>query len=117
MIKYVQCLHRHPDMSPAEFRRHWDDYKVLWQGFSEHTGATRVSYSTTLAIDANERIAIERGTADPFDGLVETWAQDGHDLEIPRGDATAHEIQHKVFAKQHEFLDLPRCCFFFTADD
>jgi hypothetical protein len=117
MIKYVQCLHRHPDLSPADFRRHWDDYRALWQGYADHVGALRVSYSTTLAIEANERIAIERGTADPFDGLVETWADDAHVLGLHRDDELAREIQHKVIAKQHEFLDLPRCCFFFTADD
>jgi hypothetical protein len=25
--------------------------------------------------------------------------------------------QQELFSKQHEFLDLGRCCFFFCADD
>jgi hypothetical protein len=117
MIKYVQCLRRHPDLSPAEFRKHWEEYKVLWQDLSDQLAAIRVSFSTTLAIEANDRIAMERGTAEPFDGLVETWAHDAHELETRRAGPAAQEMQRRVFAKQHEFLDLPQCCFFFTADD
>jgi hypothetical protein len=117
MIKYVQCLRRHPDLSPADFRQHWEEYKGLWQELADHLIATRVSFSTTLAIDANEQIAIQRGTAEPFDGLVETWVKDAQDLETRRADRKAQELQSRLFAKQHEFLDLPQCCFFFTADD
>ena len=117
MIKYVQCLRRHPDLSPADFRRYWEEYKVLWAEVARQLAATRVSFSTTLAIDANDRIAIERGTAEPFDGLVETWTHDAHDLEARRGDPAVQELERRLFAKQHEFLDLPQCCFFFTADD
>ncbi|HSF78925.1 MAG TPA: EthD domain-containing protein [Steroidobacteraceae bacterium] len=117
MIKYVQCLRRHPDLSPADFRRHWEEYKALWTEVAQQLAAIRVSFSTTLAIDANDRIAIERGTAEPFDGLVETWTHDAHDLETRRGDPAVQELEHRLFAKQHEFLDLPQCCFFFTADD
>lgn len=117
MIKYVQCLRRHPDLSPADFRRHWEEYKALWAEVAQQLAAIRVSFSTTLAIDANDRIAIERGTAEPFDGLVETWTHDAHDLETRRGEPAAQELQRRLFAKQHEFLDLPQCSFFFTADD
>jgi hypothetical protein len=117
MIKYVQCLRRHPDLSPADFRQHWEEYKGLWQELADHLMAIRVSFSTTLAIDANEQIAIQRGTAEPFDGLVETWVKDAHDLETRRADRKAKELQSRLFDKQHEFLDLPQCCFFFTADD
>jgi hypothetical protein len=85
MIKYVQCLRRHPDLSPADFRQHWEEYKGLWQELADHLMAIRVSFSTTLAIDANEQIAIQRGTAEPFDGLVETWVKDAQDLETRRG--------------------------------
>jgi hypothetical protein len=117
MIKYVQCLRRHPDLSPADFRRHWEDYKPLWQALADHLSAIRVSFSTTLAVDANERITLERGTAEPFDGLVETWVNDARDIATRRADPIAHELQKQIFAKQHDFLDLPQCCFFFTADD
>jgi hypothetical protein len=117
MIKYVQCLRRHPDLSPADFRRHWEDYKAVWQELAERVGAVRVSFSTTLAIDANDRISIERGTEEPFDGLVETWAHDAYALEDRLAGAPVQELQRALFARQHEFLDLGRCCFFFADDD
>jgi len=117
MIKYVQCMRRHPDLSPADFRRHWEEYKPLWQALAEHMSAVRVSFSTTLAIDANDRIALERGTAEPFDGVVETWVKDARDLGLQRSDPAVQELQRRLFASQHEFLDLPQCCFFFAADD
>jgi hypothetical protein len=117
MIKYVQCMRRHPDLSPADFRQHWEEYKALWQELAEHMSAIRVSFSRTLAIDANDRIALERGTAEPFDGVVETWVKDARDLEFQRSDPKVQDLQRRLFARQHEFLDLPQCCFFFTADD
>jgi len=117
MIKYVQCLRRHPDLSPADFRRHWEEYKALWQRLAEQAGAIRVSFSTTLAIDANDRIALQRGTEEAFDGLVETWAHDAIDLEQRLASHAVRELQQQIFGKQHEFLDLGRCCFFFCADD
>jgi len=117
MIKYVQCLRRHPDLSPADFRRYWEEYKVLWQSLAEEVGALRVSFSTTLAVEANDRIVLERGTEDPYDGLVETWAHDAHDLEARLSSKALQELQREIFSKQHEFLDLGRCCFFFCADD
>jgi hypothetical protein len=117
MIKYVQCLRRHPDLSPADFRRQWEEYKLLWQRLATQVAATRVSFSTTLAVDANDRIMLERGTDEPFDGLVETWAHDANELEQRLADTAVRGLVQEVFSKQHEFLDLGRCCFFFCADD
>jgi hypothetical protein len=117
MIKHVQCLRRHPDLSPADFRRHWEEYKVLWQSLAEHVAAIRVSFSTTLTVEANDRIVMARGTEEPFDGLVETWAHDAHDLEERLASPAQRALQRELFSKQHEFLDLPRCCIFFCADD
>ena len=113
----MQCLRRHPDLSPADFRRYWEEYKVLWHSLAEQVGALRVSFSTTLAVEANDRIVLERGTEDPYDGLVETWAHDAHDLEARLSSEALQELQREIFSKQHEFLDLGRCSFFFCADD
>jgi hypothetical protein len=117
MIKYIQCLRRHPDLTPAEFRRHWEEYKQLWQEVAARLAAERVAFTTTLAVDANDRIIIERGTDDPFDGIVETWANDAIDLQQRMTSPSFQGLQHQLVAKQHEFLDLGRCCFFFGADD
>jgi len=117
MIKYVQCLRRHPDLSPADFRQHWEDYKGLWQSLADQVGAIRVSFSTTLAVEANDRIVMQRGTEEPYDGLVETWAHDAHDLQDRLASPEFRAARQELFSKQHQFLDLGRCCFFFCADD
>ena len=117
MIKYVQCLRRHSDLSQADFRRHWEEYKLLWQRLADQVGAIRVSFSTTLAVDANDRIVLQRGTEEPFDGLVETWAHDANELEARLDSPALRELVLAIFSKQHEFLDLGHCCFFFCADD
>ena len=98
MIKYVQCLRRHPDLSPADFRQHWEGYKVLWQSLTD-------------------RIVAERGTEEPYDGLVETWAHDAHDLQDRLASPEFRAARQELYSKQHQFLDLGRCCFFFCADD
>ena len=117
MIKFVQCMRRHPDLSPADFRLHWEEYKPLWEAFARSIGAVRVSFSTTLAIEANQRLSLDRGTEEPFDGLVETWVEDAHDLDDRLASPELEAPQRELFTRQHAFLDLGRCCFFFTADD
>ena len=74
MIKFVQCMRRHPDLSPAEFRQQWEDYKPTWEAFAAMMSAVRVSFSTTLAIEANEQLSLNRGTEEPYDGVVESMA-------------------------------------------
>lgn len=117
MIKFVQCVRRHPDLSPAEFRQHWEEYKPVWEAFVKRIGAVRVSFSTTLAIEANQRLSLDRGTEEPFDGLVETWIEDAHDLDKRLARPELESAERDLFSRQHAFLDLGRCCFFFTADD
>ena len=117
MIKFVQCMRRHPDLTPAEFRRHWEEYKPHWLALAERVDAVRVSFSITLAVEANDRLALSRGTEEPFDGLVETWVKDAHDLDERLASHDLEEAQRDLFTRQHAFLDLGRCCFFFTADD
>lgn len=117
MIKLVQCLRRHPDMTPADFRRHWEEYKPAWEALAAQAGAHRVIFSLTLAIDANDRLALQRGTAEAYDGMVETWARDAQDLEERLADPTAQAAREEILRMQHGFLDLPQCCFFFAAED
>jgi len=117
MIKLVQCLRRHPDLSPADFRREWENYKPVWQAYADRFGAERVSFSTTLAVDANDRMAMERGTEEPYDAVVETWVHDAGDLDERLGHEGTATVRATILRLQHEILDLPRCCFFFTADD
>ncbi len=117
MIKLVHCLRRHPDLAPADFRRYWEEYKPAWQALAGLAGAQRVSFTTTLAIDANDRMPLERGTEEAYDGMVETWAIDARDLDERLADPAAQHARAEVVRLQHEFLDLPRCCFFFAVDD
>lgn len=117
MIKFVQCLRRHPDLSPADFRRLWEGYKPTWQAVAGQLGATRVSFSTTLAVEANDRLMMERGTDEAFDGLVETWVHDASDLDARRAAEPVQDLLRELSSKQHEMLDLARCSFFFCDDD
>lgn len=117
MIKHVQCLRRHPDLTPAEFRHHWGEYQLLWRALAEQLRAVRVTFSTTLEVEANQQIVVLRGTQEPFDALVETWLHDALELGERFASPTAAEPRRAVFAKQHQFLDLGRCSFFFAADD
>jgi len=117
MIKFVQCMRRHPDLTPAEFRQQWEDYKPAWEAFAALMNAVRVSFSTTLAIEANQQLSLNRGTEEPYDGVVETWIEDAHGLEELLATPVVEAAQRDLFTRQHAFLDLGRCCFFFTADD
>jgi uncharacterized protein (TIGR02118 family) len=63
MIKIVLLLHRRPDLSPEEFRRHWHDvHRPLLE---------RLPGLQRLVL--NEVLPGPDGTPPPYDGIAEDW--------------------------------------------
>jgi hypothetical protein len=117
MITFVQCVRRRPELSPAEFQRHWELYGEQVRALAEASNALRFSLSRVLAVEENLAVIASRGTSEPFDGLVQiSWTSGSAAMaDVERafaGTAIAAMQRH-----QEEFMDLERCSFFFTFQD
>jgi len=114
MIKLVQCIRAKPDMTPAAFRAAWGRYGELLETVRDVLGIREIELTTTLAVEANARIMVNRATAEPFQAMAEIWWDRAsileEALETPEGRAAVARIN----ALQEEFMDLPRCAFFFA---
>ena len=74
MIKFIQCVKAKSDLSIPEFRGHWQEYEKRAQAIAGATDAVRVVANLTLAVEQNLEIQLNRGTSEPFDGVLEiSW--------------------------------------------
>ena len=118
MVKYVQCIRRRAGLTVPEFRTRWTAYAENIRRIAPGLGAKRVSLSTMLAVGDNVRIQTQRGTADPFDGMVEVYFQSGAKtietiLSSPANLAAMEEMVRAL----SEFADIPGSAFFWAQDD
>ncbi len=74
MIKFVMCLHRHPDMSRAEFQDYWQNkHAPLFQSFVDTHKAKRYVQDHTIDTPMNQVLRESRGMVEEYDGIAEVW--------------------------------------------
>ena len=117
MIKFVMCLHRHPEMSRDEFQRYWrDDHAPLFQSFVGTHKAQRYVQDHTIDSPANAMLRESRGMALEFDGVAEVWFES----EQAFIDAMSSEEGQKLGAILHDdeskFIDHARSAAFLARE-
>jgi len=117
MIKYVQCVRRHPDLDPAEFRSRWDDYIAIVRRISEGSGATRLTSGFSLVHEQNALIQSDRGTAEPFDAVVEVWWTSGANALAHLGKEELNGDFEALQKLQPTLIDLEHSSFFFIDEE
>jgi hypothetical protein len=117
MIKLVFCVRRKPELSVQEFRNRWKDHQTFTRNIAKAMHAVRVTHSTTLAIEENEDFRLTRGTAEPFDALMEVWWKDSGPVSEGFKNKQIQEMILRMRADQNKMVDLPRSMIFFTSED
>lgn len=117
MLKFVQCIKGQPDIELYEFRQYWAEYRTLVESFLRSHGSTRVDFSTALAVEDNLRVMVERGTRQPYDGMVEGYFENAVQLRNLVEDPGFQKGLAKIQAFQDEFIDLGKSTFFWAIDD
>jgi hypothetical protein len=117
MIKFMQCIRRKPQLSAAEFRRHWDRYKEVWVEIARVSKAARMATSLGLEIDHNTTVQLARGTREPFDGVLEVWWGSGDHVNQCMQDPAIREKLAAMRQLQEEFIDLASSSFFFASEE
>jgi len=117
MIRFINCMRKRPGMSSEQFRQYWNDTKfdAIIGRVVEYTGAAGYSKNLTLLVAANELMQERRGgSAQPFDGVLEYWWDDGARLNSVLHTPQCDLLMKSMLEYQREFVDLENSCAFFA---
>ncbi len=117
MIKFVYCVRRHPDVTPAAFKKYWlENHGPLVRSYAQALRAKKYVQSHTLDTELNVYAQMPRGSKPAYDGITEVWWDKAEDviaaLSTPEG-----QTANKILAEDEaRFCDLPNCSVFFTEE-
>ena len=115
MITYIQCVTSKAELSIQEFRDQWEKYGRLAEALADKSGAVGLFMNTTLQVEENLEIRLNRGTSEPFDGVLKfCWRNAAGLDEILQQEEPARLLE-ELRSHQDEFMDLDRSSFFFAA--
>jgi len=116
MIRFVHCVRRNKTLDSGEFRRFWNSAKFqsLLDRLVILSGARRIERNLTLMIEANTLMQEERGTEDPFDGLIELWMDSARDLNSALDSDEFQQLMLEMEEYQSRFIDFHESRRFFT---
>lgn len=118
MIRFIHCVKARSDISPVDFRNFFTgpELKSFLDKAIEMTNAVSYRLSSTLNIEANTGLMEERGGAEPFDGILEIWWENGSDLMKIRESEEFKQAMYESTAYQMQFVDFSRSSRFFVED-
>jgi hypothetical protein len=117
VIRFIQCVRRKPDVSIQDFRRQWKDYQKEATELARALNAVGLTFSTTLAVDENLQVMLVRGTAEPYDGVVEFRISNAPRMIERLEEEPAKSRWAKLRSMQTEFMDLENSSFFFASEE
>jgi len=116
MIRFIHCVKRRDDVPQETFRRYWTDeaFDRLIQRMAALHGASKVSRNLTLQVDANKRIMEERGSDEPYDGIIEYWWDSASQLMEIYNSEESRKLRAEMMNYQSRFVDFSASSAFFT---
>jgi len=116
MVRFINCVRRRADITPAEFRRFWKDPKfdALIRKTLEIYKAVKSSKSLALQVEASDKIQETRGSALPYDGIIEYWWNSGADIVDIFESPEAQALSEETNAFQSQFVDFEGSTLSFT---
>ena len=116
MIRFINCVKKRKDISTEDFRNFWqnDQFDNLVREMANSTNAIRYVKNLTLTVDANVRIMEDRGSGEPFDGVIEYWWSNARDFMDLYETDEFKEVAGRMLAYQRDFIDIEKSSAFFT---
>ena len=116
MIRFVNCIRKHENMSDESFRQYWntDLFSDLLFQVARFSGADRYSKSLSLKVEANNRLLNDRGGSEPFDGIIEIWWESPPDLLSLYDSDEGQTLLNEILEYEGQFVDFVRSTTFFT---
>ena len=90
MIKFVMCIHRHPDMTRQQFQDYWmNQHGPFFMGNAAAMRTRKYVQSHTVDTPLNEGLRSSRGMLPEYDGVAEVWFESEQELmeamDTPQG--------------------------------
>jgi hypothetical protein len=119
MIRYINCFRKKSDISPEEFREYWcgPEYNELIDKLAAFYKVARYSKNLALKVEMGDRLVNDRGMSEPYDGVIEFYWNNAHQLSALYESPQASALAEQVGKYQSDFIDLSRSTAFFTEDD
>ena len=116
MVRYINCIRRKKGLSDMEFREYWNspEFDNYIQTVAGAFGAVSVKKNLTLKVPQNDWIAVARGTAEPYDGVIEYWLENSKKFEKSFLSKKFLTVGQEISRFQAQFMDLKNCSSFFT---
>ena len=117
MIKFVMCLHRHPNLTREEFQDYWkNQHAPLFNSFAEVHGAKRYVQDHTVDSPMNAFLKEARGMVEPFDGVAEVWFESEHAFAEAMSSPEGLELGEVLHADESKFIDHSRSTAFLAVE-
>jgi len=116
MIRYVFCVRKRADVDEDSFRRFFSGSELeslLGESISVLQPA-REARSLTLKVAFNAELMERRGTAEPFDAVMEYWWANADQLFRRLSTPEADRAMQELNAYLHQFIDFGGSHAFFT---
>ncbi|HOC41564.1 MAG TPA: hypothetical protein PKJ99_00995 [Thermoanaerobaculales bacterium] len=117
MITFIQCVRRRPELSIQQFRESWRAYGVKAEALARATGAVGLSMNTTLAVEPNLQVQLQRGTSEPYDGLLKISWPNAAGLKAQLERPEVAEALEAFQSHQQAYFDLEHSSFFFGSEE
>ena len=117
MIKFVMCIHRHPDMSREEFQDYWlNKHGPFFQANAQAMRARKYVQSHTIDTPINQELRNSRGMQAECDGIAEVWFESEQDLIEGMSSPEGQELGAALLEDEGNFIDHSRSSAFLVEE-
>ena len=117
MIKFVMCLHRHPDLSREQFQDYWrNSHAPLFMSFADTFRAKKYIQDHTLDTPLNQGLQESRGMLEPYDGVAEVWFESEEDLVEAMSSPEGQRVSAILLEDENKFVDHARSTAFIAVE-
>ncbi len=117
MIKFTECIRRSSNLSHEEFLDYWlHTHGPLVKSVSADLKMGRYVQSHTLAHPVHDAIRKNRGTGEPYDGIVEVWYDTREAMERSFVTPAMKAANEKLREDEKRFIDWAGSTGFFTEE-
>jgi len=116
MIRYLFCATKRADVDEDSFRRFWsgNELESLFGEVTSILHPVRNARTLTLKVEFNAQLMERRGTAAPFDAIIEFWWDNAEQFFRRLSTPEAEQAMDALVAHLREFIDFGASHAFFT---
>lgn len=116
MIRFVNCIRKHENISDGQFRKLWNspEFDELLFQVALFSGADRYTKNFGLKVEANNRLLVDRGGNEPFDGIIELVWEAPIDLISAYDSPEGKTLLNEITTFEDQFVDFSASSAFFV---